>query len=216
MILECSPPRPILRRFHNWNDRQNWPATQKWVCDTCKIDFEENCDGKCGNMRWECSVCFPGYQLSPDTEALNEHYRKLKERKEMVWISLGSAFVLIMLLALNGCIWRQKRNQRRTRARELDRSLQDRRLHHDRCMEGANPIKSARRVPVLPTIRSSQNPSPGNDTNPTAVGVKQRSGRPSGSHGAEVGPSSIPMASRIVRDGLPAMIGSTGREFIGL
>jgi hypothetical protein len=67
--------------------------------------------------------------------------------------------------------------------------------------------------PVLPTIRSSRNP---NDTNLTAVGVKQRSGRPSGSHGAEVGPSSIPMASRIVREGLPAMIGSTGRDFIGL
>src|SRR6202044_3008536 len=74
MILQWDPPRPILRQFHNWNNRQNWPATQQWVCDTCKIDFEQDCNGKCGNMRWECSVCFPAYQLSPDPKPLNEYY----------------------------------------------------------------------------------------------------------------------------------------------
>jgi len=155
MILQWGPPRPILHQFHNWSDRQKWPATQQWVYDTCKIDFEEDCDGKSGNVLWECTVCFSGYRLGPDIKALNEHYCKLKKRKEIVRISLGSAFVLILLLALGGCMWRQKGDQRRTRARELDRSLQDRRLHHGRRVEGGNPTKSARRVSVLPTVRSS-------------------------------------------------------------
>jgi hypothetical protein len=160
MILQWGPPRPILRKFHNWSDRQNWPATLQWVCDTCKIDFEEDCNGKGGNMLWECPVCLSGYQLSPDPKALNKHYRKLMERKDIVWISLGSASVLIVLLASGGCIRRQRRDQCRTRARKLDRSLQDRRLHHDRRVEGANPIKSAQRVPVLPTAQSSRTPVP--------------------------------------------------------
>ena len=172
MILQWGPPRPILCQFHNWSDRQNWPMTQQWVYDACKIDFEEDCDGKSGNMLWGCTMCFSGYPLGPDAKALNEHYCKFKKRKEIVWISLGSAFVLILLWASGGRMWRQKRDQRRTRARGLGRSLQDRRLHHDRHVEGGNPTKSARRVPVLPTIRSSRNPSPGNDANPTIVGGK--------------------------------------------
>lgn len=152
-------------------------------------------------MLWEC-ICFSGYQLSPDTKALNEHYYKLKEREEAVSTSLGSALVLIVLFASGGCIWRQKRDQRRIRGRERVIELQNRLLRHDRRVEGANLTKSARRVPVLPTIRSSRNPSPGNDANPTTVGAKQGSGKSSSSHDAEVGPASIPMTRRIVQEGL--------------
>jgi hypothetical protein len=173
MILQSGLLRPILRPFNNWSDCQNWPAAQQWVCDTCNIDLEEDCNGKSGNMLWECTMCCSGYQLSPDTKSLNEHYCKLKKRKEIVWISLGSVFVLIALLASGGCIWRQKGAQRRTRTRELDRSFQDRRLHHGRHVEGANSTKSARRVPVLPTIGSIRDPSPDNHANPTTVGAKQ-------------------------------------------
>jgi hypothetical protein len=133
-----------------------------------------------------------------------------------VWISLGSAFVLIVLLASGGCIWRKKGGQRRIRARERTSSLQNRVLHHDRRVEGANSAKSARRVPVLPTVRSSRNPSPSNDENPITVRAKQRSGRSSGGHDTEVGPTSIPMARRIVREALPAMMGSTDRDSRGL
>lgn len=201
MILQWGPLRPILRRFHNWSDCRNWPAAQQWVYGTCKIDFEEDCNGKGGNMLWEC-ICFSGYQLSPDTKALNEHYYKLKEREEAVSTSLGSALVLIVLFASGGCIWRQKRDQRRIRGRERVIELQNRLLRHDRRVEGANLTKSARRVPVLPTIRSSRNPSPGNDANPTTVGAKQGSGKSSSSHDAEVGPASIPMTRRIVQEGL--------------
>jgi hypothetical protein len=127
-------------------------------------------------MLGEC-ICFSGYQLSPDTKALNEHYYKLKKREEIVWTSLGSALVLIVLLASGGCIWRQKRDQRRIRGRERAIELQNRLLRHDRRVKGANSTKSARRVPVLPTIRSSRNPSPDNDTNPSTVGAKQGSGK---------------------------------------
>jgi hypothetical protein len=169
MILQWGPLRPILCRFHNWSDRHNWPAAQQWVYGTCKIDFDEDCNGKGGNILWEC-ICFSGYQLSPDTKALHKHYYKLKEREEIVLTSLGSALVLIVLLASGGCIWRQKRDQRRIHGRERAIELQNRLIRHDRRVKGANSTKLARRVPVLPTIRSSRNPSPGNDANPTTVG----------------------------------------------
>ena len=215
MILQWGPLRPILSRFHNWSDCCNWPAAQQWVYGTCKIGFEEDCNGNRGNMLWEC-IRFSGYQLSPDTKALNEHYCKLKKREEIVWTSLGSALVLIVLLASGGCIWRQKKDQRKIRGRERAIELQNRLLRHDRRVKGANSTKSARRVPVLPTIRSSRNPGPSNDVNPTTVEAKQRSEKSSGSHGAEVGPASIPMARRIVQEGLPAMMRSTDRDSRGL
>ena len=133
-----------------------------------------------------------------------------------MWTSLGSALVLIVLLASGGCIWRQKKDQRKIRGRERAIELQNRLLRHDRRVKGANSTKSARRVPVLPTIRSSRNPGPSNDVNPTTVEAKQRSEKSSGSHGAEVGPASIPMARRIVQEGLPAMMRSTDRDSRGL
>jgi hypothetical protein len=197
MILQWGPLRPILHRFHDWSDCRNWSAAQQWVYGICKIGFDEDYNGKRRNMLWEC-ICLSGYQLSPDTKVFNEHYCKLEKRGEVAWTSLGSALVLMVLLALGGCIWRQKKGQRRIRGRERAIELQNRLLRHDGRVKDANSIKTARRVPVLPTIRASRNPSPGTDANPTTVGAKQRFGKSSGSHDAEVRPASIPMARRIV------------------
>jgi hypothetical protein len=171
IILQCSPLRPIIRLLHNGSDCQHWPVTQQWVCDLCKIDSEEDCNGKSGNMLWTCNLYFLGYQLSPNTEALNEHYRKLKNKKDIVGISLGSTFVLILLLALGGCMWRQKRDQCRTHVQELDRSLPGRQLRCGKRVEDGNSTKSARRVPVLPIAQPGRNSGHSNDAQ-----LEERSG----------------------------------------
>ena len=77
-----------------------------------------------------------------------------------MWISIGSAFGLLLLLALGGCIFKQTRDKRRVRQRDRAHRLQDRELGDTgrSQVDGAHGTvrwaKSVRRVLVLPVSRS--------------------------------------------------------------
>jgi hypothetical protein len=146
-------------------------------------------------------MCFSDEgEISQTNTTLKEHCSEAKRREEIVWISLASVFGLILLLALGCCIWKQTREKRKGRGIRL----RNRRVevagttHVDGANDTVNFTKSARRVPVLPI-----------EVDPSTVQARKGSRGSSGSHNTEAGPSSTPIADRIARAGLLAVMEQT-------
>ena len=156
-------------------------------------------------------MCFSDEgEISQTNTTLKEHCSEAKRREEIVWISLASVFGLILLLALGCCIWKQTREKRKGRGIRLrNRRVEVAGTTH---VDGANDTvkftKSARRVPVLP-ISGSRTSSASSEVDPSTVQARKGSRGSSGSHNTEAGPSSTPIADRIARAGLLAVMEQT-------
>lgn len=174
--LQWGHPESIVPRYHSWDDCLNRPETEKCKQKICNLDFAAHCHNQ--TELWECSMCFSDAgETRWANETLAAHCCAVKRKAEIVWISIGSMFGVVLLLALGGCMFKQTRDKRRTRQREQEIRLQDRELgaagktQVDGAKGTVRWAKSCRRVPVLPTSRSRT--SSASLVDPATMGTRQ-------------------------------------------
>ena len=165
--------RASIAAPRSWSNCPDWPWAHACKQKICNIGFAVHCNYEV--ELWKCKMCFSDRgETSLTHDALAKHCCEAKRKAEGVWVSIGSAFCLLLLLALGCCMFNQTRYKRRIRDRLRDRELGATcRPRVGKANGTARLTTPCRRVPVLPVSAS-------NAAAPNAIQARQGSGDSSG------------------------------------
>jgi len=215
----------LLRR-DQWRCHPQWTTTRKCIDNTCDLKynfFQNKCKGANTQSPIECSLCFqPGQNDSiprPVMQQLLQHCCLVEVRRQNTLICLLVIFLVLIVAAAILCIFKEIRQftrahrQRKALERrdhelgqfdgELDHGNADAMQVHDTYELTS---RSSLRVPVIPTAVAlpSNSTSAGRSTSISHEQHLSRLRTTSGSFSSN--DSTLPMTTKIAREGLPVCL----------